>query len=116
MAKATIRKVSIQVAPIEADPGLVNSVDNKNIIVLTPLQYAKLRGISLQLVCRRLKEGKLHSKTLRGIKSFAVYGRFYLLTVDQAETVAEREITSVAKKNATAMAKKNAKAKAKAKL
>ena len=45
-------------------------------------EYAKLRGISIQCVCKALRKGDLSSKSLSGIKSFITYGRMYQLRVD----------------------------------
>jgi hypothetical protein len=49
---------------------------------MTPAEYADLRDVSVQLVCRALRHGNMNSKSLQGIKSFSAHGRFYLLTVD----------------------------------
>lgn len=49
-------------------------------------EYAELRNISNQCVCKALRKaietGKLNSKTLVGIKSVKSYGRTYVLEVN----------------------------------
>lgn len=45
--------------------------------ILTPQEYAKLRGITAQAVTKQIRNGK----ALRGISEVQSYGRFYLLKV-----------------------------------
>lgn len=51
-------------------------------------EYAELRGISNQCVCKALRTAiekqNLNSKTLYGIKKVSTYGRSYKLDVDVA--------------------------------
>lgn len=49
---------------------------------MTPKEYAELRDVSLQAVCKPLRKGRLDSETLKGVRKFVKFGRFYLLTVD----------------------------------
>ena len=58
------------------------SSKNTGVRTLTPSEYAELRNVSLQLVCRALRKGKLDSRSLTGVKSFSKHSRFYLLQVD----------------------------------
>lgn len=50
--------------------------------IMTPGEFAKMRGVSIQAVCKPLRKGDLQSETLKGVKSFSKISRFYLLKVD----------------------------------
>jgi predicted transcriptional regulator len=48
---------------------------------MTPAEYAKARGITLQAVTKAIREGH----TLPHVKKVEKFGRFYLLTVEPFE-------------------------------
>jgi hypothetical protein len=54
----------------------------KLVRVMTPIEYADLKGISLQCVCRALRRGNLSSKSLKGVVGYSKHSRFYLLEVN----------------------------------
>ena len=49
---------------------------------MTPQEFADLKDVSLQAVCKPLRKGRLDSLTLKGVRKFVKFGRFYVLTVD----------------------------------
>ena len=44
---------------------------------ITPSEYAKMRGITLQAVTKRIRD----NRSLNGVSRVEKFGRFYLLTI-----------------------------------
>lgn len=68
--------------PQVAKPVKKKKEQTANIRTMETIEYANLRDVSIQLVCRALRAGNLNSKSLQGVISFAKHSRFYLLTVN----------------------------------
>jgi hypothetical protein len=68
--------------PQVAKPVKKKKEQTANIRTMETIEYANLRDVSIQLVCRALRKGNLNSRSLTGIVSFAKHSRFYLLTVN----------------------------------